>query len=80
VLARRTFYYDLSDSTETTGGTIPHVDDSAEKWFGPVGKDRHVVAVGPALTRVGSPSCSHRGRAPMTELQALLDRLGLAER
>jgi hypothetical protein len=74
-------YYDTSDSTTTTGGTIPRVGDRAEEWFGEkIGKDRHVVAVGPGIHKGRVAVVLAHGSRPMAELQAMLDQLGLAER
>jgi hypothetical protein len=68
-------YHDLADPTETTGGTIPQVGESAER-FGPFGKDRHVAAVGPGIHPGRITVVLAHGTQPMPELQALLDRAG----
>jgi hypothetical protein len=67
-------YHDLSDPTATTGGTIPRVGDRGER-FADIGKERHVVAVGPGIHpgRV-TVVLAHNAR-PMKEIQAMLDRL-----
>jgi hypothetical protein len=69
-------YHDLSDSTESTGGSVPSVGQSAEDQFGEIGRDRHVVAVGPGIHQGRVTIVLAHGKQPMPELQALLDRLG----
>jgi hypothetical protein len=67
-------YHDLSDSTSTTGGALPSVGDRAEQWFGDMGRDRHVVAVGPGIHEGRVTVVLAHGDRPMEELQELLDR------
>ena len=69
-------YHDLSDSTETTRGQVPSVGDNAEQWFGALGKDRHVVAVGPGIHDGRMTVVLAHGNRPMEEMQALLDQAG----
>jgi hypothetical protein len=71
-------YYDLSDGTETTGGTTSRVGESAER-FGLIGKDRHVVAVAEGIHAGRTTVVLAHGKQPMTELQALLDQPRIAE-
>jgi hypothetical protein len=73
-------YYDLSDSTGSTGGLVPSVGDRADEWFGDrIGGGRYVVAVAPGVHEGRITVVLAHGRRPMPELQALLDRLGLAD-
>jgi hypothetical protein len=72
-------YHDLSDPTERTGGATPTVGDDAEKWFGPIGKGLHVVAVAPGFHEGRIAVVLAHGKQPMPALQLRLDRLGLAE-
>jgi hypothetical protein len=67
-------YHDLSDPTERSGGGVPSVGDRAEEWFGSIGKDRHVVAVGPGIHEGRVTVVLAHGDRPMPEVQALLDR------
>jgi hypothetical protein len=68
-------YHDLSDPTESTGGRVPSIGDNAEEWFGSeIGRERHVVAVGPGIHEGRVAVALAHGKRPMPELQALLDR------
>jgi hypothetical protein len=67
-------YHDLSDPTASTGGTIPTVGERAER-FGDLGKERHVVAVGPGIHPGRVTVVLAHGHRPMKEVRALLDRL-----
>jgi len=67
-------YHDLSDPTASTGGTVPTVGESGER-FALIGKDRHVVAVGPGIHPGRITVVLAHGDRPMPEMQALLDRL-----
>jgi hypothetical protein len=68
-------YHDLSDPTERSGGTIPSVGDNAEEWFGEIGRDRNVVAVGPGIHEGRVTVVLAHRHSPMPEMQAMLDRL-----
>lgn len=68
-------YHDLADPTESSGGTIPSVGDNAEEWFGDLGRDRNVVAVGPGIHEGRVTVVLAHRRTPMPEVQAMLDRL-----
>jgi hypothetical protein len=68
-------YHDLSDPTESTGGRVPSVGARADEWFGDLGRDRHVVAVGPGIHEGRVMVVLAHGSGPMKEIQALLDRL-----
>lgn len=64
-------YHDVSD--DETGA--PAVGEPAEPRFGPFGKDRQVVAVGPGIHEGRVTVVLAHGPGPMAEVQALLDRL-----
>ena len=67
-------YHDMTDDTESTGGRIPPIGAIAEEWFGHLGKDRFVVAVGPPIH--GSKDATvvlAVGSRPMDDVQAQLD-------
>lgn len=68
-------YYDLSDDTESTGARVPAIGEPAAEWFGEIGKDRHVVAVGPGFHDGRTTVVLAHGARPMPEVQALLDTL-----
>ena len=68
-------YHDLHDPTMTTGGSVPSVGDAAERWFGAIGRERHVVAVGPGVHPGRVTVVLAHGDRPMTEVQELLNRL-----
>lgn len=68
-------YHDMSDNTESTGSRVPSVGDKAEEWFGGLGKDRHVVAVGPGVHEGRVTVVLAHGSRPMAEVQAVLDTL-----
>jgi hypothetical protein len=69
-------YHDLSDDTERTGDRAPDVGDDAADWFGELGRDRHVVAVGPGIHgRDRVTVVLAHGNRPMPEIQAMLDAL-----
>jgi hypothetical protein len=68
-------YHDLSDSTPSTGGHVPSVGDKADEWFGEdIGRDRHVVYVGPGINEGRTTVVLAHGKRPMPELQERLDR------
>jgi len=67
-------YHDLSDPTDRTGGTVPSVGDNAGEWFGSLGRDRRVVAVGPGIHDGRITVVLAHGHGPMPEMQALLER------
>ena len=67
-------YHDMTDPTPSTGGAVPSVGDPAERWFGTLGRNRHVVAVGPGIHEGRITVVLAHGRRPMPEVQALLDR------
>jgi hypothetical protein len=69
-------YHDLSDSTPSTGGSVPPVGAPAEQWFGEIGRDRHVVAVGRGIHEGRMTVVLAHGARPMPEVQNLLDTLG----
>jgi poly(3-hydroxybutyrate) depolymerase len=66
-------YHDLNDPTESTGSSLPSLGDAAEKWFGPFGEDRHVVALAPPIHRGKNATVvlAH-GSRPMPEVQERL--------
>lgn len=66
-------YHDLDDPTESTGDRIPPVGAKAEEWFGELGRDRHVVAVGPGIHEGRVTVVLAHAARPMKEIQALLD-------
>jgi hypothetical protein len=68
-------YHDMSDPTDSTGGSAPVVGERADKWFGALGRDRYVVALGPGVHEGRISVVLAHGARPMTEVQALLDRL-----
>lgn len=67
-------YHDMTDPTVSSGGMIPRIGDNAEQWFGELGRERHVVAVGPGVHDNRVTVVLAHGRRPMPEIQALLDR------
>jgi hypothetical protein len=67
-------YHDMSDPTESTGGKVPSVGERAEDWFGDLGADRHVVAVGPGIHEGRVTVVLAHGHRPMKDVQALLDK------
>ena len=72
-------YHDMTDNTESTGDDFPAVGAAAEKWFGGLGKDRHVVAIGPGIHEGRATVVLAHGSRPMHEVQELLNRLAQPE-
>jgi hypothetical protein len=67
-------YHDLSDPTGTTGGTIPSVGESGDR-FADIGKDRYVVAVGPGIHPGRVTVVLAHSHRPMPEIQEMLNRI-----
>jgi hypothetical protein len=66
-------YHDLSDYTESSGDRVPSVGEAADGLFGDLGKNRHVVGVGPGLHEGRITVVLAHRTSPMRALQALLD-------
>jgi hypothetical protein len=67
-------YHDVSDSTERTGGAVPSVGDRADEWFGQLGENRYVVAVGPGIHEDRVTVVLAHGNRAMPEFEELLAR------